>query len=458
MSYVMSSIIKFLIKVDIIILRYIYFNKIKIILSVLHSNMILWFVWKVLEVIFVLSCIWFTICFISLFFVSQYEWERFWVKIIGFEKKYIWNKLFPQEPKYPIWVIGRGVYALNLIKALDSKYEINLITTDKDDFAGWSKKVNKVICKKSYKDHYDYLYLCDIYDIVQQDMIIAVGEETVILEHELNSNNEPGRQANMYGHTKFNKNKKIYHDKQNFMKLLKEIKLPCLEYHENYTVILKCDGDYLLKPIYSRGGQGQKKIKFQSEEYTVPHNYILQKYIHDARECSTFLLADEGQIKIFLTYDVNDMVDGYGTKRSLIENNETYEYCKQIVAKLNYSGFLGMDYINNDGIWYPIDFNPRITNGIGFFKENTFDPLKMKCELDARTTISTIPYLLTTGKVFDIFRYKSDYFDMYDIMPGISVTFQLIWAIIESIYYLTNTKQYIKNKLLEKIVTCDKVC
>ena len=44
-----------------------------------------------------------------------------------------------------IWVIGRGIYALNLIRTINSAYTINLITTDKNDFAGWSKKVNKVI-------------------------------------------------------------------------------------------------------------------------------------------------------------------------------------------------------------------------------------------------------------------------------------------------------------------------
>ena len=394
--------------------------------------------------------VWFAICFVSIIFVSQYKWNMFWNKIVHFERKYIrknGNKLFLK--KYPIWVFGRGVYALNLIKALSDKYKITLVTTDETDFAKWSRKLSDVRYTSMNDDIYEHS--------MENGMVIGVGEETILFEHELNKNSAENKKINMLGHSESSKFKKLYHNKANFMILLKNLNLPCLEFYKEYTPLFDYNGTYLLKPVYSRGGQGQEKLEFINKDFVVPPNHILQKYIHFAKECSTFLLADRGEIKIFLTYDVSAMVDGYGTKRVLIENNETYEYCNKIVSELDYSGFLGIDYISSEGIWYPIDFNPRITNGIGFFKENSFDPVMMKCELDIRDTISTIPYVLSTGKVFDMFKYKSDYFNIYDIIPGIVITTQLIWAIIESIYYNVNTKQYIKSKLLEKIVTCDHV-
>ena len=357
--------------------------------------------------------------------------------------------------KFPLWIVGRGIYALNLIRSISDRYEINLITTDSDDFTAWSNKLNKIVyldnpnTTTGYED-----YFFEVVDITQGDLIIPVGEETIILETE--KCNHPDIAVNIFGmdyeHNGIQNSKQYYHNKENFMNFLHNLDIPCLKYYKSNTMISNCNGNYLLKPIYSRGGQGQIYKTLVNEHYTVPPYYIMQKYLPSENEFSIFLLADKGAIKLFLAYKVDNMVDGYGTKRIMINNEKIYSICEIIIDKLNYSGFLGIDFLVNNHTWYPIDFNPRITNGISFLKRNSFDILNYRYEYDLQPIVSTIPYIFVCDNVLDVFKQKSDCFDIYDIGPGIIILLQLMLAIIEAIFYQDPVAHYIKKKLINKIV------
>ena len=319
-----------------------------------------------------------------------------------------------------IWIVGRGIYALNYIRFLH--FNVNLITTDKYDFAGISKYVKQV-----YYVNFDKNYCSTIQQLVKNDIVIAIGEETLYLDDHIK---KTGSQINLLGNSydlpDYQPRLK-YHNKANFMDLIRTLNLPCLEtWNSGHTVEIYKSGKYLLKLINSRGGIGQQIIQIQNT-YTVPENYILQPYVKTKKDYSTFVIATKGHIQQYVGYECIDMIDGFSTERIKVDIKDLFYQTEKIVQGLNYA----------------IDFNPRITNGISLLKNNV--------------SISTLPYLskkMSINRIIKSIKY-SDVISFFDILPFFYMIVIFIRLIILSFLNLTRPSVYVRKYIEKSVVKYD---
>jgi len=331
-----------------------------------------------------------------------------------------------------IWIIGRGIYALNLIRSLDNKYIINLITSNRYDFASYSNKINKVIYIV-YRNEYDYINR--IIEIIKDDLIIPVGEEYILLENYIN---KTGINLNLYLLDRQN-NKYKYHNKKEFNKLLNNIELPTLDVQEYID-----NNKYILKSIYSRGGIGHL-IKYGYELKNIDiNNYLIQKYIKYEKEYSVFCIVENGNIKSILIYEILMIFNGYSIKRKLVINDKLVEYTNKIVKQINYTGFLGLDCLLYKNEYYIVDFNPRITNGISFYLKDSFKIENKIDKIDKKKEI-----IISILNYKELLKYKNDILYLDDIKPFIIC---IIVYICKYIYYKIKKLDY-KKCLIDEMIT-----
>jgi len=349
-----------------------------------------------------------------------------------------------------IFIVGRGHYALNLIYALDNKYEINLITTDKTDYVQYISKIKNYFII-DYQSELEYVK--GIKEIALNNLVIPVGEEGIIIEKIINL--YPEIDINLFCSTSKTNIKYYYHNKRNFYDLLKKLNID----HLFYENILNVEYDnYLLKQIYSRGGLKQIKINNEEEfkklkcNKNIQTDYLVQKYINITSEYSVFLYANNGIIHGYLSYQTFDMISGFSTRRKIITNNKIYDMILKIIKHISYSGFAGFDIISDGFNLYIVDFNPRIVNGISFLKMNSFDPYKInnKFEIYTDEIISLIPYLYNNPKKWiNILNISNDMFkNFYD---SIKIIIRFLYILI---IYKFNSKN-IKNLIENNLITCN---
>lgn len=329
-----------------------------------------------------------------------------------------------------IWIVGRGIYALNYIRYL--KLKINLITTDKYDFAGYSKYVKKV-----YYIDFDEKYCSTIEKLVKNDMVIAIGEETLYLDEYIKKNNS---KIKLFGYNSSNSVRLQYHNKENLMNLVHKLNLPYLNTWNSGDIIDNVKMDkYILKLTNSRGGIGQKIIEINNK-YIVPENYILQPYIQIKKDYSTFVIAKNGIIEHYVCYECIDMINGFSTERKKVNIKDLYYQTNLIVNSLNYTGFLGLDFIEYNSINYMVDFNPRITNGISLLKNEL--------------SVSTLPYISkkkSFERIIKSVKY-SDIISINDIMPFFYMIIVLIRLIVMSLLNFKQPSLYIREYIEKSVV------
>lgn len=342
-----------------------------------------------------------------------------------------------------IWVIGRGLYALNFAKIMKGE-NLCLLTTDPNDFAGWSNSFSKVV----YLKFNPLTYFNDVCKIVGQDIIYIIGEETLYLEY----HNKFTPKLNM----KSSISKIKYHNKANFMKLVKKSKIPLIETYYPFKLIQQINTQkFLLKPIYSRGSIGQEVITLNlGQQYIVPENYILQKYLDNKTEYSIFATIESSIILDIICYKCECMHKGFSTKRTVIGSGN-------IIAKLltqrtqtllqnmssNYDGFIGIDFLESGGIFYPTDCNPRVTNGISFYTNPSSDSI-----------ISLVPYLkqnFSCSVLVECYTTTNDMFSLADPLPGLFAIFMMIYYVLCALCSGKNVEKYIEKKVQEQIVVFD---
>lgn len=375
-----------------------------------------------------------------------------------------------------VWIVGRGLYALNFakhIKEYNNDCIIYLLTTDPNDFAGWSNCFSQVV-----KIKFDPIsYFDDVYKIVGFNFIVPVGEETLFLEHINFKHAQLGQNKLHFAYEpkltmpkqENNKNIQIhpkvhFHNKMNFMKLVEQTNLPLIKtFYPGDIMVHTMENSnfkphkYLLKPIYSRGSLGQQIVDVSiGEPYTVPEKYILQKFVENESEYSIFCDIINSEIDEFVCYQCTAMYKGFSTKRKLI----TGEICSKLVDYINillthikkdfgdYNGYLGVDFIESKGIFYPTDFNPRITNGIGFFN-NHF--VKKSNEI-----ISIVPYLSNNfgiDSIKECFTTQNDMFSFNDPLPGIFAILLMLWYILSACVMLQPVEKYVESKVKAQIIS-----
>jgi hypothetical protein len=139
-------------------------------------------------------------------------------------------------------------------------------------------------------------------------------------------------------------------------------------------------------------------------------------------------------------YECIDMIDGFSTERIKVDIKDLFFQTQRLVQSLNYTGFLGLDFICFLGVNYVVDFNPRITNGISL--------------LNNQMSISTIPYLskkISSMRIIKSIKY-SDVISFFDISPWIYMLVIFIRLIGLSFLNLTKPSVYIRTHLEKSVI------
>jgi predicted ATP-grasp superfamily ATP-dependent carboligase len=126
---------------------------------------------------------------------------------------------------------------------------------------------------------------------------------------------------------------------------------------------------WVFKPMYSRFatdtliGPSAKELAEVGPSST--RGWVVQKKI-TGRELCTFSIVREGRLQAHVCY-ISKFRAGKGAGILFVPliHEAAHDYVKTLVAKLNYTGMLGLDIIEReDGSLWPIEANPRATSGV----------------------------------------------------------------------------------------------
>lgn len=176
---------------------------------------------------------------------------------------------------------------------------------------------------------------------------------------------------------------KLLHSKYHFIELLKKWELPfpktfiaanIAELNQHRQKLKQ----YVLKPEYSRfadkvviddnGKLLQEKV---SIEVNASKKWVVQSFIEGSHFCS-YSIAKQGKLLAHTVYPISYRVQqGAALYFKHLDVQEIEEIVARIAVELNYTGHLAFDFIrsNEDGKYYAIECNPRLTSGIHLFDD-----------------------------------------------------------------------------------------
>ena len=143
----------------------------------------------------------------------------------------------------------------------------------------------------------------------------------------------------------------------------------------------KCDGKWILKPIYSRFAAKVQVVDGSWPKWKEnPSNpWIAQRYIDGEKLCS-YSICQQGRITAHGVYKVlHSMGIGSAICFQTCMAPDVDDFIHQFVAKINFTGQIAFDFIRKDKL-YCLECNPRSTSGIHLFERNKklancfFDP------------------------------------------------------------------------------------
>lgn len=171
------------------------------------------------------------------------------------------------------------------------------------------------------------------------------------------------------------------HNKWRFMQLLKELNL---NPPETYLISSREDlktipfkKPYILKPCYSRGSQKIRKVTPPEQppilEIETFNPWVAQEWIEGKRYC-TYGVCHDGALSAHSIYPVGFTVDGSScVVFEAVEHQGILKWVKEFVQKINFTGQIAFDFIEDERGLYAIECNPRATSGAHLFTKENID-------------------------------------------------------------------------------------
>lgn len=165
------------------------------------------------------------------------------------------------------------------------------------------------------------------------------------------------------------------HNKWDFTLLLKELNIATPETYlitsEEELNSIPFKKAYILKPCYSRGSQKIQKVvppnappRIQIEPF---NPWVAQEWIEGKRYC-TYGICHQGELKAHSVYPVNYAVDGNSCVYfESINHPGIFNWIKEFVKKINFTGQIAFDFIEDERGLFAIECNPRATSGAHLF-------------------------------------------------------------------------------------------
>jgi len=309
-----------------------------------------------------------------------------------------------------VLVVGRGVYALPLLRILGTKTSSNAkikvtfaTSVGWNDFGSVSRYVDQVVpVPRADQDLEGFTdALCDIVRSKQNLIILPVVEETLFLTlpkvvhriHQACPDNKPRiftspYQCLMELNDKFQFQKsmaKVFGDEN-----ANNIPRTSLVNHANDLIqaVDQCfqknpgAARVVLKPVSGFGCLGAHMIRrddFESlssqellRKYPLEEEqpYVVQEFV-EGHEYSTFSLCLDGVVVAHVCYRPRQVGDnGFSPIRDLVSPavyKKSLDYVQKVASSLSLTGHFGFDMMQRfNGDMVALECNPRVTNGIAF--------------------------------------------------------------------------------------------
>ncbi len=253
------------------------------------------------------------------------------------------------------------------------------------------------------------------------------------------------------------------HDKWQFVLLMQKFQL---QVPPSKLVLTGCDLDaidlprpYVLKPCFSRGSFGVKKIteKMSLPKISIQSNnpWVAQAWIEGKKYCS-YSICRSGNIQAHVVYPNEIVGSGYCLNFQPAEHKEIFEWVKKIVKATDYTGQISFDFIQQeDGSLFALECNPRSTSGLhllalhphlaSFFFEDNPIPFQMIKGKGKQLSFGMLCYGWRSGeKKLSFFRFVKRYFSCSDVVFSIRDIKPFFFQLIA---YWDFFLQSIKNKL-----------
>jgi len=340
---------------------------------------------------------------------------------------------------HEVIVVGRGVYALPLLRILglptapNVNVKITFATSvGMRDMGSLSRCIDR--CVKIQRPDQDLSGftsdLCKLSRGKSNLIIIPVAEETLYLSmpkviHRVQQACAPGSVRIL---TSSHDLLAILHDKFQFQKAMAKIfgkqyiprtTLVHNEEHLRKSVQACFDKNkgiakVIIKPLSGHGSIGAHMIEREKFErstntlqdlfgsYALPFAddtgtsqaagcrtlsvpYVVQEFV-EGHEYSTLSLCLEGKVVAHVCYQPRQVgTNGFSPIRDLApseQQQKTLEYVRRVAASLNLTGHFGFDMIQRfNGDLVAIECNPRLTNGMAFFSPRFSAMVAMKMKM-----------------------------------------------------------------------------
>ncbi len=109
----------------------------------------------------------------------------------------------------------------------------------------------------------------------------------------------------------------------------------------------------------------------------MPSIGVIQSFIKGS-PISSFAIVHKGIILGHVSYKAVYSVDGYSVLRRSTVNKDIIKWTERMVLPIKFTGQIGFDFLETaDGSIYPLECNPRATNGVSYFctKPSIYAPL-----------------------------------------------------------------------------------
>jgi len=130
---------------------------------------------------------------------------------------------------------------------------------------------------------------------------------------------------------------------------------------------------FILKTCYSRASQNFMIATSSKDLHSMiklKQPFVAQQFINGEKFCS-YTVCQKGKVVAHACYPVGVTLEGSSCLVfESVHHDEIYEWTKQFVENLRYTGQIAFDFIiDGKGDIYPIECNPRGTSGLHLFKK-----------------------------------------------------------------------------------------
>jgi hypothetical protein len=343
---------------------------------------------------------------------------------------------------------GRFAPVLNLIRNLsDSEHRVIVAETSHFHCCALSKAnaKNVLIPSPRYCEEGYILKLLEVIREERVDLFIPAWEDALIVAKHLDR--FPKGVA-------FTSDYALVHDLHNkweFSKLLTRLgfKTPCTLLCNSVDELKNAPFDeFYIKTCYSRASNGTYYVKNKNQlpkiNISSTNPLLMQEKLKGEQFC-TYSICHQGKITAHSTYplhyhryDRTKSRGNYCLSLEEVDNSEVFAFVKEFVEKTNYTGSIGFDLFDDQGVITALECNPRITAGVTLLTDGEKLSVAFFNEAESiirpkkgRQTQFLIPSLFIVLRksirngsfipfIKTLFKAKDLMFDSHDLLPFFS--------------------------------------